>query len=168
MDPGFAQGNPWIAQIHASRITYTMYKLKWLQSTSPTLAACLLRQYTYFNAGDVAFVVRSAYSAYWTLYCLNLNGASDLFMLRRYTCNNKKQRPCFIRRCGFCCKQFLSMIQPILLPKLKWLRSTSPTLAVYIKAVLAYNTLMQAMWLLLLGVLAYPTLLHGAGRPQPF
>jgi hypothetical protein len=22
MDPGFAQGNPWIAQIHASRITY--------------------------------------------------------------------------------------------------------------------------------------------------
>ena len=44
----------------------------------------------------------------------------------------------------------------ILLPKLKRLRSTSPTLAVYIKTVLANITLMQAMWLSLLGVLIQP------------
>ena len=58
---------------------------------------------------------------------------------------------------GFCFKQCLSMIQPILLPKLKRLRSTSPTLLVYIKAVLQIIlTLIQAMWLSLLEVLIQP------------
>ena len=32
----------------------------------------------------VAFVVRSAYPTYSTLYCLNLNGAPAVFLLRQY------------------------------------------------------------------------------------
>ena len=100
-------------------------------------------------------LVQLTYSIlYCSTYCLNLNGAAvdnlrALFMLRRYTCNNIKQRPCFIWvkfLIGFGFKQCLSIIQPILVPKLKRMRSTRPTLAVYIKAVLAITrTLMQAM-----------------------
>ena len=174
----------------------------------------------------MAFVFRNVYSTYSTLYCLNLNGAPALFMLRHavseiiikietlplmqeklpcayiyiivlmsacpinlfdpillylmpkrkrysgrkaralfmlrhYSCSNKKQRPCFIVGeivLWLLCKQCISMIQPLLLPiyKLLRLRSTSPTLAVYIKAPML--TLMQAMWLSLLGVLIQPRL----------
>ena len=56
-----------------------------------------------------------------------------------------------VRNCAvaFVAKQCLSMIQPIY--KLKWLRSTSPTLAVWIKAALQIMlTSMQAMWLSLI------------------
>ena len=59
---------------------------------------------------------------------------------------------------GFYCKQCSSVILPILQTKtVADLRSTSPTLLVYIKAVLQIMlTLMQAMWLSLLGALIQP------------